>query len=198
MKNSYQDDEAFITLIINGDKKAYNHLVETYHKRIFAYIISLTSDYDIAQDLVQNVFLKTWEFRDRLNPSFSIKSFLYKSAYHEFINQYHKNKSISSLEKVYFEALEESVLDENIEISEQKKLLIHEEIEKLPTKCKQIFSLSKKEGLSNLEISEHLSISIKTVEGQITKAYSILRKNCMDKISPYQLLILISLIKDSY
>lgn len=112
-----------------------------------------------------------------MNTNYSIKSFLYKSTYNEFINQYHKNRAISILEKVYAKALEATVKDENIELLERKISLLTKGIKILPRKCKETFLLSKKERLSNIEIAEHLNISIKTVEGQITKAYHLLRRN---------------------
>jgi RNA polymerase sigma-70 factor (ECF subfamily) len=55
--------------------------------------------------------------------------------------------------------------------------MIHNEIENLPNKCKQVFLLSKQEGLTNLEISEYLHVSIKSVENHITNAYNIIRGN---------------------
>ncbi|MCM4163451.1 MULTISPECIES: sigma factor-like helix-turn-helix DNA-binding protein [unclassified Arenibacter] len=51
----------------------------------------------------------------------------------------------------------------------------------LPPKCRQIFILSKKEGLDNIEIAEYLEVSRKTVENQITKAFAILRKKLGEK-----------------
>ncbi len=54
--------------------------------------------------------------------------------------------------------------------------LVKQEIENLPPKCKQIFLLSKQDGLTNTEIAEFLNVSIKSVEAHITKAFSILRK----------------------
>ena len=66
-----------------------------------------------------------------------------------------------------------------------------EEIEKLPPKCKDVFMLSKIEGLTNIEISEHLDLSIKTVEAQITKAYSKLRNRLGEQ---YKVLFLFTLV----
>lgn len=59
-----------------------------------------------------------------------------------------------------------------------KKLLkaVKKVVQRLPPKCKKIFELSKKEGLTNIEIAEHLNLSIKAVEAQITKAFSTIRK----------------------
>ena len=65
-----------------------------------------------------------------------------------------------------------------------KKLIefVKVEIQQLPPKCKQTFLLSKQDGLTNIEIAEYLNVSIKNVEAHMTKAFSIIRKKCGDKI----------------
>lgn len=176
MKLLYKNNIDFTKSLIKGDENAYVHLVKTYHKPLFIYVLSLNNDHALAEDIVQTVFLKTWEFRKRLNPNYSIKSFLYKTTYNEFINQYHKFRAISKLERVYFDAIDEFIDDNNNDVLEKKIAIIAEGITNLPPKCKATFILSKKEGLTNIEIAEYLNISIKTVEGHLTKAYHLLRK----------------------
>mgnify|MGYP000202982335 CR=1 FL=1 len=180
---SFSDNVILVDNLINGNEDAYAYLVNTYHKKIYVYALSLTNDKDMAQDIAQNVFIKTWVFREKLKTNLSIQSFLYKTAYNEFINQYHKKQSVSILENTYAETLQEVI--ENTEDSSlvKKITLINKEIEKLPAKCKQVFLLSRKEGLTNIEIAEYLNISIKSVEAHITKAFSTIRKELKEKIS---------------
>ena len=83
------DNENLIEHLQKGEEKAFTYLVKSYHKKLFVYILTLNNDHAAAEDIVQNVFIKTWEYRKRLNPDYSIKSFLYKTAYNEFINHYH-------------------------------------------------------------------------------------------------------------
>lgn len=182
MSYPYINNTGIIESLKKGDENAYSYLVKMYHKPLFVYALNLTNDHAQSEDIAQIVFLKTWEFRKRLKPDYSIKSFLYKSAYNEFINQYHRNRALSALEKLYTEALEETIDDSNTELLERKIALVTEGIKNLPQKCKETFLLSKKEGLTNIEIAEHLNVSIKTVEGQITKAFSILRKTASEKM----------------
>lgn len=182
MSYPYINNSGIIESLKKGDENAYSYLVKMYHKPLFVYALNLTNDHAQSEDIAQIVFLKTWEFRKRLKPDYSIKSFLYKSAYNEFINQYHRNRALSALEKLYTEALEETIDDSNTELLERKIALVTEGIKNLPQKCKETFLLSKKEGLTNIEIAEHLNVSIKTVEGQITKAFSILRKTASEKM----------------
>jgi RNA polymerase sigma-70 factor (ECF subfamily) len=182
LKSLYKNNIDLTKSLKKGDEEAYVYLVKTYHKPLFTYVLSLNNNHVLAEDIVQNVFLKTWEFRKSLNPEYSIKSFLYKTTYNEFINQYHKHRAISTLEKVYLEALNEITDDSNKELLDKKITIITEGITHLPTKCKATFLLSKEEGLTNIEIAEYLNISIKTVEGHLTKAYYLLRERTRNQI----------------
>ena len=165
----------FVLLLKSGDESAFTELINKYNRRLFAYAISLSGDYSLAKDIVQDVFLKTYEYRKRLNPEFSIEGFLYRSVYNQFINVYHKNKSLLKVHDEYVRFLNQ-IIDESKD-SEFDKLIkiVNEPINNLPKRCKEIFVLSKKEGYTNLEISEILNISIKTVEAQITIAFKSIR-----------------------
>lgn len=185
---NFSDNDVLIENLINGNEKAYMFLLENYHKRLNAYALSLVNDQAQAQDIVQNVFIKTWKSRNKLKKQYSIQSFLYKSVYNEFINNYQKNKAMMLLQQKYVETLGEIVEEMDENIIERMIAIVNTEIKNLPIKCQKIFILSKKEGLTNIEISEHLNISIKTVEAQITKAFTILRKKLGDK---YKMIMLI-------
>ncbi len=181
MDKDFEYNLFLIKSLKSGNEDAYAFLVNKFHKKIYVYILSLTNDNALAQDITQNVFLSTWEFRKKLNPDYPIKSFLYKTAYNEFVNQFWKNQKLKDLELTYAETLSEVV--EETDSASIKKLidLVTKEIQNLPPKCKQIFLLSKKEGLSNIEISEYLSLSKRTVETHISKAYSLIRKKIGNK-----------------
>jgi len=161
----------------NGEEKAFIQLVDLYNRRLFGYALTLTNDRVLAQDILQNVFLRTWEKRKKLQiATSSLKNFLFKSVYNEFINQYKKNRSTMVLEQKYFEALDK-VVQSHSETSWEKIMgRVTQEIENLPPKCREVLLLSRKEGLTNLEISEYLKVSIKTVEAHLTKAFGELRR----------------------
>ena len=167
--------------LISGDPKAYDLLMEFYYQNLCAYAQSLCQDHALAEDIVQNVFVKVWDKRKKINPDLSIKSYLYKSVYNEFIDQYRKNKPVIYLEKKYYEAIDLVVDIEPEELDNLIKLM-NIEIENLPSKCKEIFLMNKKEGLTHTEISEYLNISTKTVEGHITRAFKILTEKLGTKM----------------
>jgi RNA polymerase sigma-70 factor (ECF subfamily) len=180
--DDYSDNNVLIESLRNGDESAYTYLINTYHHKLCVYANSLVKNIYSAEDIVQNVFIKVWEQRARLKSDHAIKSFLYKLAYNEFIDLYRKNQSLFSLEKMYYDALNSVVLEDDSESFQRILQVVNKKIESLPPKCKEVFVLSKKEGLTNIEIAEHLEVSIKTVEAQITKAFSILRSSLEETI----------------
>ncbi|TGV04898.1 hypothetical protein EM932_01355 [Flavivirga rizhaonensis] len=84
--------DAFIKHLKKGNEAVYVYLATKYHKKLFIYALSLTKDHADAQDIVQNVFLTVWKYHKRLNTTYSIKNFLYKTTYNEFVSHYHKKE----------------------------------------------------------------------------------------------------------
>lgn len=175
MINNFDRDEILIKYLKKGNEKAYTYLVDNYHHILCLYANSLVRDKFQSEDIVQNVLLNIWKKRKEIKDDFNVKSFLLKSVRNEFIDQYRKKLSVVALEKIYIDALDFVVETKDYEALENMAKTVNQEIIKLPTKCKEIFILSKQENLTNIEISEFLNISIKTVEAQITKAFRILR-----------------------
>lgn len=171
----FNNNRILIESLVEGEEQAYIFLLDKFHKQLYAYALTLIQDQAMAQDIVQNVFFKTWKNRKKLNPEYTIQSFLYKCVYNEFINTYQKNKASMLLHQKYVQSAQE--IADNINDNELDRLIdsVNREINNLPPKCQSIFLLSKKEGLTNYEISEYLNISVKTVEAHITKAFSILK-----------------------
>lgn len=176
----FDDNTVLVESLRKGEEKAYIFLLNKFHRKLHAYAITLVNDHSMAQDIVQNVLLRTWKNRKRLNPEFSIQSFLYKSVYNEFINSYQQNKAIMLLQKKYLESIQQVVETTDESSIEYMLSIVNREIENLPSKCQKVFILSKKEGLTNMEIAEHLDISVKTVEAQISKAYKTLKEKLKD------------------
>ena len=105
MKKAFINDKEFISSLKRGDSKGYQFLVTSYYQKLCVYANSLTNDLHLAEDIVQNVFMSIWKNRNKLKEEFVIKSYLYKSVYNEFIDQYRKNKKVLVLDKKYIDAL---------------------------------------------------------------------------------------------
>ena len=155
--------------------------MNNYYKNLCGYANLFTKDPSMSEDIVQNVFVKLWVYRKKINPNIPIKRYLHKSVYNEFIDQYRKNKSVISLEEKHLRTIN-TIIDDNSFDIEKLMTRVNNEIEKLPEKCKKVFILNKKEGLTHDEIAEYLQISKKTVEGHITRAFKILNQKLGKKI----------------
>lgn len=186
---AYSDNTELIYALKIGDPKAYTYLVNTYHHKLCVYAYSFTHDHNLSEDIVQNVFMRIWKKRENLKDDFVFINFLYKSVYNEFIDQYRSQKSFYPLEKKYIDALNTIVETEDEHSLERIIKLVKREIQNLPPKCKEIFLLSKEEGLTNIEIAEYKNVSIKSVEAHITKAFSILRDALGEKADIYLFLM---------
>ena len=171
------NNKELVYLLQNGNEAAFTELINKYNRRLFSYAVSLSGDYSLAKDIVQNVFIKTFEYRKKLDPQFSIQGFLYRSVYNQFINQYHKNKSLLKVHDEYVKFLDQTINDTSESSFEKMIELLNKSISKLPKKCKEVFILSKKDGLTNIEIAEYLNISTKTVESHISHAFRQLKNS---------------------
>ena len=176
-----EKDFLFIEKLKRGDYDAYTLLMNDYYNNLCGYANLFTKDPSKSEDIVQNVFVKLWIYRKKIDSNIPIKRYLHKSVYNEFIDQYRKNKSVVRLEEKHLKAIN-TIIDNNSFDIEKLMTRVNDEIDKLPEKCKKVFILNKKEGLTHDEIAEYLQISIKTVEGHITRAFKILNQKLGKKI----------------
>ncbi|GAA4298361.1 RNA polymerase sigma factor [Aestuariibaculum suncheonense] len=168
--------------LIEGNESAYAYIMDEYYTRLCIYAQGLTKDKFKAEDIVQNVFFKVWHKRKKLSFDISIKNYLYKAVYNEFIDQYRRSRIMSPLEEEHIKHLN-SIVEEQ-DYTEINRLIevVKKEISNLPPKCKTIFTMAKLEGLTYNEIAEHQNISVRTVENQMYKAFEIIRQKVGDKM----------------
>lgn len=172
-----------------GNQQAYQSLFHYYYERLYHYALTFTSDQSKAEDIVQEVFLKVWTKRESLHPNGSLKAYLYRMTYNEFINGYRKEKRYhEELDAFKFQALT-PLLEESEETWQLKLNKLAEAIDKLPPRCREIFLLHKQEGVSQKEIAKKLDISVKTVENQVAKAVSILKNKLTSRVMTLLMLI---------
>lgn len=142
------------------------------------FALRIVEDADTAEDLVAHSFANVWQ---KLNEGLEIKNFktyMYQTVRNECLLHLKNKKETVGLENIY------EVDEETIDTSEMDAK-IWKAIDKLPPKCRMVFLLSKRDGLSNEEIAEEMGISIKTVKNQMTKAFSHLRESLSPGHKPF-------------
>lgn len=152
---------------------------------------------DIARELVQETFTMLWEKRESIDLSRSVKSYLMTSLHNRCLNYLRDNKKFDkdllAAEYLQPESLGEDALQSYM--TQELNNRIQEAISLLPDRCRQVFTLSRFENLKYQEIAEQLSISVKTVEVQMSKALQILREKLSDYLPA--ILALIVLLKSN-
>ena len=147
-----------------------------------------------AEELVQQTFIRVWENRENVNPEKSFISYLCTIAKNMLLNRY-EHQTIQFIYEEYIKA--KSIDNKNITEEEVDRKLLEEYIEeltdKLPPKRKEIFVLSRKEGLTNKQIAQKLNISESTIETQLSKALSFM-KGQLKQHYDHILIILITLM----
>lgn len=137
--------------------------------RTAIYILKNT---DAAEDVAQNVFLKLWDKREQLDGLNNPKAYIAQMARNGALDSLKKDDNLGE----EFIPLEfEDDARDNGSDNEEMKGAIEKAVSELSPKCRLVFSLSRFEGLTNPEIAEHLDISIRTVETQISNALKMFR-----------------------
>ncbi len=171
-----ENEIKFIAEIRSGSEAAYRSVYLHFYERLCIYILNFTPNREIAEDVVQEVFLKLWNNRKELKPGGSLGGYLYTLTYNEYINIYRKNvKQNRELELLRLQSLSE-LLQDNDDVFQEKLEQVKKIIDELPPRCREIFILNKQHGLRHKEIAAQLDISVKTVENQVGKAMAVLRK----------------------
>lgn len=166
-----------IRLIKQSNKKAFKIIFDYFQNEIFDYLVFKLNNIEIAEDLLQEVFIKLWENRTNIEDKLSLKSYLYKIAKNLALNHFRHQKIVNDYTKslAFYTKVN---LNNPQQILEDKEFQNHllNAINKLPAKARVIFLLSKVDGLTYKEIAERLTISKKTVETQIVRSLKSIRK----------------------
>ncbi len=181
MDKNYPINELFLfEEMKRGKEYAFDFIFNYYYSGLCVYaqkMISLPEEE--ARDIVQDVFVKLWNDREKLDVKFSIRSYLFVSVKNKCFDVLRKkNRSI----KVQEITPQQDISDESFEtyVLSELEALFNNSLNKLPERCREIFELSRLQGLKNREIALKLNLSEKTVENQITKALHILREELKD------------------
>ncbi len=174
-------DHILVERLRNKDKRAFELIYNEFFGVLVSYAFRFLDTVEDAEEIVQEVFVKFWDKCDRLAPDSSIKSYLYRSVHNTCLNKLKHEKVKDGYKDYVVRYMEDSFVIE-VEDEGEVNLLdrILKEIDKLPPRCREIFKLSRFEGLKYQEIADHLEISVKTVEVQMGKALKVLRESLKD------------------
>lgn len=176
---SVLSNRELLKLLKKGDLVAFDAIYEKYSRRLYGFVLRYVKNDADAEEIVQDVFLNIWNSRSRIKTESSFESFIFTIAYNCTISILRKKAS----EKKYLEQLaKNSLIDEAADLIDEIQYneldsKLRSLLEKLTPRQREIFQLSRYQGLSNKQIAEKLDISTNTVKHHLGAALSFLKSN---------------------
>jgi RNA polymerase sigma-70 factor (ECF subfamily) len=165
-----------------GKERSYSLLFHTYYRSLTVFAVKYVGDLENAKEIVQDLFAHIYENRKTLMITTSLKSYLFRAVRNRCLNYLKsKNQERDRIQNMPFEEQSEDDIEALIQATELEER-IYQIVEALPPRCREIFSLSRVKGLKNQEIASRLSISIRTVETQISNALQKLREELGEEL----------------
>ncbi len=162
-------------------RQTFEKMFRQFQPMLVRYASTMLYSREDALEVVQEVFVKIWQKRDELEFGEQLKAYLFRAVRNQALNRINRNRldTVSLDERMVMLAEEnEGEIEEG---KRQKLAQVYREMDKLPPNCKEIFVMSRLEGLSHKEIAAILDISTKTVENQIGIALRKIRKGVFQK-----------------
>ena len=172
------NDLLTLARIREGDIKAFEDVFRRYYSPLCWYAMSITGSMEAAEEIVEDLFYGFWKNRESLPLFRSMKSYLYVAVRnHSF--QYCEHQEVRNRYREFVLSRKEQTQDsspqEQMEYQELKSL-IDTTLARMPERRLCIFRMHRMEGKKYAEIASRLSLSVKTVEAEMTKALKTLRK----------------------
>ena len=173
-KNS---EKEVINQLKAGDEHAFQLVFEQYKDAVYGYSYMLTKSKVLAEDMVQEVFMKVWKNRCQLDNECSFKSFIYTVTRHQVYNLLRKAAYDEKLKSRIFYQQNHSHqhTEDQVRYAELEHLK-NKAISSLPPQRQLIFRMSRMQGLSHYEIAHQLGLSKNTIKDQIVKATKAIKE----------------------
>jgi len=194
-------DPEIIDKIYKGDHSAFQWLYQNYYVGLCIYAHRFTKNKSTAEEIVQKSIFKLWERRESLQINESIVAYLFSTVKNNCLNHLKHQQIVNRFKESISPSEQES--EELIALSQETGLSIYiahelenkitEAIEKLPQQCREIFKMSRFEGLKHREIAKTKGITLNTVQKQISIALNKLKTELTDYL-PIVILLIIKIL----
>lgn len=181
------DEQQIIKRVLAGDKQAYAHIINAYKNPLYATIVRMTGNAQIAQDLVQEAFIKIYEQLAKYDGKGPFKSWLYRVATNYCIDEFRKKSYQMKTEELQEGTLQEPVHPEVIYIKNEQSRQLEHLLSKLPEKERAILLMRYSNELSYEEIAQLLQTTVSDVRNKLHRVKKKLRRQVKEGGFDYEL-----------
>jgi len=170
-------EQELVSRLINNDEYAFAELYFLYRYRLISFARKFVKSEVLAEDIFQDTFAAIWQSRHFLNPDFSFSSYLYTITRNRILNLMRDSSLQQQVEDYIFShAIDhDSQADKELIAGEYRQLL-ENALLKLTKRQREIFELSRYDGLSHKEIASQLNISVYTVQEHVSIALKTIQE----------------------
>ncbi len=162
---SSYDEAALIEAVKQGDTDAFIHLYNRYHAGLYTYIVRFIKVPELAEDVLQEVFIKLWTVRERVKPGLSLQAYLYRISRNKVFKLLKKISSDQELKLKVITEIDLSLNDtDNKARWNQYQQMLQSAINALPPQRQKVFRLCREQGKTYKEVAIQLNISPNTVK----------------------------------
>ena len=172
---SLYDEKALLIEIAAGDDRAFRKLYDLYKERFYSLALKMTRSDEVAQDIVQDVFLSIWNRRKCLAEVDRPYSYFFTAVYRRIYQHYRTIALERKLSRVVPFVNESVNTTDEMVLARESGELISRAIAKLPPRQRLVFKLTKQEGLSREDVARRLQVSPNTVKNHLADALKFIR-----------------------
>lgn len=175
---SANSERDLILQVARGSEEAFAGLFDTYRDKLYSFILAISGNAEVSEDVVQDVFLKIWQDKQGLMQIQNFNAYLFRMAHNHILNLLQrKAKEILILGEMARQANTSKEIYADLDFKEAYDAY-QKAVESLPVRQKQVFILSRQQGLKQEEIARRLDISVTTVKSHMQSAMRSIRMHC--------------------
>jgi RNA polymerase sigma-70 factor (ECF subfamily) len=197
LNTPYDNENTLLSAVASGDEAAFKVLFDAFHTRLYNYILSLTKSKEVSEELVMDVFMKLWLGKETISEIENMDGFLFRIARNksiDFLRAAAKDRKMGEFVWDKIQMPEHANPDQQLMIKEYEAKL-RDAIDLMPPKRKEVYKLSRENGLKHGEIAKELNISENTVTNHIMQAQAFIRTYLLKNLDIVIIMTVLSGIK---
>lgn len=176
----------------SGDSRAFRIVFDYYYPQVRFFVLGIVKNSYIADEIAQGVFIKLWTRRDIVDPSGHFSAYLYRITRNALADYYRQMAKLESIDVPGIEREARQISENPVEGYDLSHIenLVRRIVEEMPPKRREVFIMSRLDGVGNEDIANRLGLSKRTVERHLNLALNTLRNNLGEFLTYIVLMII--------